>query len=656
MTPLLSSVILAAALMSSQSQSRTLFDYEGIQLTREYVASLSSEDAELFGFGDEAFTGLAVNTTTPRCRCAPGDGKWPSDKAWNKLSTKLSTTNALIRTIPQSSVCYGDTKNDAKCKDLTTNWSNSYSHMDDPTEILSPIYQGLTCVPPTIYDTVNCTLGGYPSYVIKASTVLDLQLGINFARNDGVRLVVKNTGHDFAGKSTGYGSLSLWTHGLKDILFIDNYADEPSYTGPAIKAGAGVQAFELYKAANDHGMVVVAGEGQTVGVMGGYIQGGGHSPLSPIYGMAADNVLGFEIITAIGDFITVNSATNPDLFWALRGGGGGTFGVVTSVTVKAYKDMPITTASWTLDSTKIGGKERLYAAVKVFIDNSSKYADDGATYSYWLLLPSADGKSVSFVMQPFFAPNKTATQTTALLSTLQTKLTSLNIPFSPKITEYKGFYAAWQAQFPLEPQSAVNTAFGSRLVPRSNFASETGRNVTFSVFKDAVEAGQPIIGFTVAPTLARGGNADNAVNPAWRTAVIHAITHRAWTIPASPSTILATRAALTNGIMKKWRDVTPGSGSYLNEADRTEPNWQQSFWGDKYAKLLAIKNDWDPKTLFWVNQGVGSEGWVVESVDGLPNENGRLCLVNKTTTMTTTTTVVAAGAEEDGTERILRAF
>jgi len=262
MTPFLTSAVLVAALLSAPSQARTLFKYERVQLTREYVASLPAEDAALFAFGDDVLTTLAVNTTAPRCRYVPGDKKWPSDKAWTKLAKKLSTEDALIKATPQSSVCYGSTKNDAQCQQLTANWTNSYTHIDDPTEILSPIYQGLTCVPPNIYDTVSCTLGGYPSYVIKAANVLDLQLGINFARNDGVRLVVKNTGHDFSGKSTGLGSLSLWTHGLKDILFTANYVDESCYKGPVIKAGAGVQAFELYKAASANGVVVVAGEGQ----------------------------------------------------------------------------------------------------------------------------------------------------------------------------------------------------------------------------------------------------------------------------------------------------------------------------------------------------------------------------------------------------------
>lgn len=376
--------------------------------------------------------------------------------------------------------------------------------------------------------------------------------------------------------------------------------------------------------------------------MGGYIQGGGHSPLSSLYGMAADNVLGFEVVTSTGEFLTANSTSNPDLFWALRGGGGGTFGVVTSVIVKAYKDLPITTASWSFDSTKLG-KDKFWVATKAVIDRANDYVDNGV-YTYFILVPNPNGKDFFFSMQPFFAPNRTTAGLNTILAPLQSQLTALNIPFSPKITEYTGFYPAWQAQFPLEFQSDVQTATGSRLFPRSNFATETGRNVTFTALRQTVEANQTIIGFNLAPTLARGGNVDNAVNPAWRTAVLHAISGTRWDIKASVADIRAARVSFTNGTMKKWRDVTPGSGSYLNEADRLEPNWQQSFWGSKYARLAQIKKDWDPKDVFWAANAVGSEGWVVESVDGLPNENGSLCKVNGTSTAT---------ARE---ARVLRAF
>jgi hypothetical protein len=364
--------------------------------------------------------------------------------------------------------------------------------------------------------------------------------------------------------------------------------------------------------------------------MGGYIQGGGHSPLSSIYGMAADHVLGFEVVTSIGEFLTANSTSNTDLFWALRGGGGATYGVVTSVTIKAFKDMPVTAASWSFNSSKLG-VDKFWIATKAFIDGANTYVDNGV-YTYFMLTRGPSGKDYMFNMAPFFAPNKTAKDTNAILAPYLTKLTGQNIPFSPKITEYKGFYSAWQAEFALETGIYVNSAVGSRLFQRSNFNDDSSRNTTFSTLRQTVEAGQPVIAFNVGPTLARSGNVDNAVHTAWRSTVLHAISRRDWDVKSSTAEILAARKSFTTGTLQKWRDITPNSGSYLNEADRMELNWQQSFWGDKYSKLLEIKMDRDPKNVFWAVNSVGSEGWVVESVDGLPNENGKLCKVNGTIT------------------------
>jgi FAD/FMN-containing dehydrogenase len=637
--PRLTSIFIAAALLIASTHSRTLFGYEQHQLTREYVASLPEDEARLLAFEDQFeddFKIAAVDATP--CRVDPTNKKWPAKSAWKKLANRLSSADNLIATIPQASVCYDPTKNDAQCQQLTRNWTNSYTHIDDPTEVLSPLYQGLTCQPPTIYDSGNCTLGGYPTYVIRARTVLDIQSAINFARNDNLRLIVKNTGHDFAGHSAGYGALSIWTHVLKDMMFFDSYVDESGYRGPSIKAGAGVQAFELYKFANDHGVVAVAGEGQvrnrnlwkkfrtdiiqTVGVMGGYLLGGGHSPLSSIYGMAADHILGFEVVTPIGEFVTANSTSNQDLFWALKGGGGGTFGVVTSVTFKVYRDMPIATASWTLESSKIG-KDKFWAATKAFFDRAIENVDAG-TYSYNHVVPT--GTDVLSVMQPLFAPNKTASQLNTLLAPYLSKLTALNIPFSPKITEYRGFYSAWQAEFPLEGGSGNNFVVASRLFPRSNFASDTGRNLTFDVLRKTVEGGQTLIAFNTGARLL-GSNAPNSVNPAWRQAVYHIITGVTVDPKLPVSDQLAARNTLTNGTMKRWRDITPGSGAYLNEADRMEPDWQKSFWGDVYERLLGIKREMDRRDVFWVDKGVGSEGWRVETFDGGVSENGKLCKV-----------------------------
>lgn len=122
-----------------------------------------------------------------------------------------------------------------------------------------PLYEGKTCLAGTDPALLaNCTQGGYSLFSVNVSNIAQIQLAVNFARSLNLRLVVKNTGHDYNGRSTGFGALSLWTHNLKDIRFISNY-ETGDYTGPAFKLGAGVQGFELYEAAEAHGVTTVSG-------------------------------------------------------------------------------------------------------------------------------------------------------------------------------------------------------------------------------------------------------------------------------------------------------------------------------------------------------------------------------------------------------------
>lgn len=157
---------------------------------------------------------------------------------------------------------------------------------------MSPLYQGMTCMP-SENPTGDCTLGGFPSYVIDARNVAHIQLAINFARTLNLRLVVKNTGHDFNGRSVGAGALSIWTHRFKSIQYFRSFK-AGSWSGPALKVGAGVVGFELYEAAEKYGVTAVGGEGMSVGYAGGYLAGGGHSPMNNVHGMAADQVCDTE--------------------------------------------------------------------------------------------------------------------------------------------------------------------------------------------------------------------------------------------------------------------------------------------------------------------------------------------------------------------------
>lgn len=109
-----------------------------------------------------------------------------------------------------------------------------------------------------------------------------------------MRTVIRSTGHNYSGKSSGAGSLAIWTHHLKDIQVM--HYDSKHYTSAAMNMGAGVRGFEAYEAAHKHKLVVVGGECPTVGLAGGYPQGGGHSALGSKYGLAADRLLEWELV------------------------------------------------------------------------------------------------------------------------------------------------------------------------------------------------------------------------------------------------------------------------------------------------------------------------------------------------------------------------
>ena len=131
----------------------------------------------------------------------------------------------------------------------------------------------------------------------------------------------RNSGHDFVGRSVGFGSLSIWTHWLKDFEFLPEYSIG-EYHGMAARVSSGIESWEVYDQMDSHNMTVLVAAGYTVGAFGGWMTGGGHCVLASKYGLGADQVLSINVITADGSFVTADVNQNPDLFYALRGGGG----------------------------------------------------------------------------------------------------------------------------------------------------------------------------------------------------------------------------------------------------------------------------------------------------------------------------------------------
>ena len=159
-----------------------------------------------------------------------------------------------------------------------------------------------------------------------------------------VPLVIKNTGHDWRGRSGAPNSLGLWMHNCRsptvEIILDRKFKPVGSPANQAVETvvrfGAGEQWSALYEFAEKNGLAVVGGTCPTVGVAG-WLHGGGHSPLTPWYGMGVDNVRQITIVTPDLRVLNASEFLNPGLFFAVRGGGGSTFGVVTDI---AYKVVP----------------------------------------------------------------------------------------------------------------------------------------------------------------------------------------------------------------------------------------------------------------------------------------------------------------------------
>lgn len=284
---------------------------------------------------------------------------------------------------------------------------NWYS-INSLAEILNQNFQNYSCVPFTDASR-PCELGNYPSYVVNVTEAGDVQGALAFAQKHNVRIIIKNTGHDYLGKSTGKRSLSLWTHNLKNKEYIPNYKAS-YYQGPAAKLGAGIEGFEAYALANSTGHRIVGGTCPTVGIVVGYTQGGGHSILSSSYGVAADNVLEWEVVTVDGRHLTATPTQNADLYWALSGGGGGTtFGVVLSMTARLHIDGIVGGTLLSFNDSTVGSEAywnavgSFHALLPAFLDggNSFTYSVGNTSLTAYGTMPGANATEINRLLSPF---------------------------------------------------------------------------------------------------------------------------------------------------------------------------------------------------------------------------------------------------------------
>lgn len=454
---------------------------------------------------------------------------------------------------------------------------------------------------------------------VQVEQVDDVQKAVEFAARNNLRLAVKSTGHDYNGRSSAPGSFLIWLHKLKKISI--NYEFHPAgsscmHSQPAITISGGVGWGEVYDALKGTGYIVLGGLGLTVCSTGGWVQGGGHGALGPLFGLGVDNVLQADVVTADGKLRTVNAFREPDLFFAIRGGGGGTFGVVTSITYKLHKNPDNLVSTFFLLSPAKG--ERFWSvetrkAVLTVWSQHTPTLDAARWGGYWGFGPT--GFNGSFV-----APGTLAEINASINPVAEAMSRIANVTVSVSSRDTPTFQDWLYAHYNLYPGSTgsdftgIRMTLGSRLIPYAALEDPAAlaNNIVTAMTNSRTNQllGSMVLGPGVREADPHGLT---AVTPAFRKAIWHIVSGTPWSWEATVLDEVAARNQ-TLTFVKSLRSAYPDSGAYFNEASVDEPQWRKSHWGIKnYAKLMAVKLRVDPFGLFTCPKCVGSELWKIRS-------------------------------------------
>jgi FAD/FMN-containing dehydrogenase len=467
---------------------------------------------------------------------------------------------------------------------------------------------------------------------VAAADAHDVAAAIDFCRSTGIPPVVKGGGHSYFGNSNRAGSLLIWTHRMRQVDLHDSFrpAGAPiSHAGEqAVSLGAGCLWGEVYrKVAVGHGRYVQGGGCLTVGV-GGFVQGGGFGSFSKQFGTGAANLLEAEIVTADGRIRTVNRWIDPDLFFALRGGGGGTFGVVTRLTVRTHP-LPAWVGAIIFDVTaaddaswralvdrvmtfyaerlfnptwgeQIGFLPRRRLRITMLCHGLSKQQIDD-TWAPFIAWVKDRPKSYSVDRGPitlalpdgqFWDPARLRKLPGIVLADDRPGAPANNVFWQGNLEEtgqlLYAYQSAWLPASLLEPRRRA--ALVDALIRASNiwgFALHTNKGLA---------GGSPA---AIAATR------ETAMNPevlgAFALLICASNDEPAYPgIPGHEPKIGEGRrdAAAVEAAMREIYGVAPGAGAYLTESNYFQRDWKRAYWGPHYPALARAKRKYDPAWIF----------------------------------------------------------
>jgi len=578
----------------------------------------------------------ALPRKTANSRVRPSDPGWPSAASWDKLKQQAGG-----RLIPVQSplVACQASSDSASCQALFKNLDNPFYIGDEP---------GLT----QTLGWVDAWTSAPSVYAVAASNADDIAAAVKFARENLLRLAVKGGGHSYQGTSNAPDSLLIWTRHMNDITMRPAFVPQGCSTPPqpAVTVGAGTIWLHAYDAVTTKAGQYVQGGGCTTVGVAGLVQSGGFGSFSKHYGTAAAGLLEAEVVTADGKIRIANACTNSDLFWALKGGGGGSFGVMSKLTLRV-RELPefFGGAFFTVKAASDDAYRRLvrqfvgFYRDALFNDHWGEQAHINPDNSLEISMVSHGlGEEES---RKLWKPFLDWVAASPGAYTLKEPPIVVSVPargwWDPKAWDKLGAHVFdadsrpdarpgdvwWTGDG--DQVAQVLYAYDSQWLPASLLESDSQERLANALFAASRHRGVGLHfnkGLAGAPAEAIAAARDTATNPAvldaFALAIIAAGTQH--TYPGvrghEPDVARArSRADAVAKSMAELRKVAPTPGAYVSESNFFDPVWQQSYWGSNYPKLKATKAKYDPEGLFFVHNGVGSEDW---SADGFTRLKG----------------------------------
>ena len=573
-------------------------------------------------------------SAAPVHRTRPSDPAWPDPASWDKLNQ--SVAGRLIKIQSPLAPCQAAAES-AACHDIFGLLTNPYYIRDQA---------GLT----QTSGWVDAWTSSPSAYAVVARQASDVVAAVNFARDNNLRLVVKGGGggHSYQGTSAAPDSLLIWTREMDTITLHDAFVGVGCATThapqPAATIGPGAIWMHTYQAVTTKGGRYVQGGGcATVGVAG-LIQSGGFGSFSKNYGTAAAGLLEAEIVTADGTVRIANACTNPDLFWGLKGGGGGSLGVITRLTLRT-RELPefFGAAFGTIKATSDDAFRRLIRRFVAFYadalfnrhwgesvtfrpDNRIQFhmvfqgLDQRQADSVWRpLLDFATASPHDFTLEPaprmVAVPAKRFWDPTYMDPAIPGLLVADDRPGAPADNV---LYAGDQHE-----AGQYISAYDSVWLPAALLRKDQQQRLADALFAStrhwqmALHFNKGLAGAGAEDMKAARDTATNpAVLDAFALAICGATGPAAFpdiTGHQPDLTVARRRAAAVRGAMQELLPLAPSAGSYLSESNFFNERWQHAFWGPNYKRLAAVKKKYDPAGLFFVHHGVGSDEW---SADG----------------------------------------